>query len=131
MSDPTKGIGGEGPVPWHLLNTSGQPTTEMSAWEKLEWLQANAHETIIEINPHRGVYETPMQYMSHPNELDDDDRPIVEECERRGVLVTVQCYPTTPIGFYRQPHYGLGTAIGMIYETVRKELVPRADKETR
>jgi hypothetical protein len=93
----------------------------MTPWDKLLWLQEHAHETSIEINPHRGVYESPREYMSKP-EPDEDDREIVEECERRGVLVTVQCYPHTPIGFFRQPHWDLATAIDMIYETVRRDL---------
>lgn len=95
----------------------------MTPWEKLAWLQIHAHETHIEINPQRGVYESIEQYTSR-DDVDPVDKALVAEAARRGHLVVVQCYPQTPIGFYRQPHYDLGEAIGMIYEMVHRELVP-------
>jgi hypothetical protein len=54
--------------------------------------------------------------------IDDDVRA---ECERRNELVTVQCYPDTPIGFIAIGHWDIAQAVDRMHEIVSRQ---RAEK---
>lgn len=96
----------------------------MTSWEKLLWLQANAHEVDVRINDHRGGYETVAFALEHGDRglFDANEADVQAECIRRNELVIVQVYPHTPIGFYRVGHYNLGAAIDAAYELSKKSL---------
>lgn len=96
----------------------------MTPWEKLLWLQANAHEVDVRLNDHRGGYETVAFALEHGDKglFDAREADIKAECIRRNELVIVQVYPSTPIGFYRIGHYDLGAAIDTAYELTNKRL---------
>lgn len=96
----------------------------MSPWEKLLWLQANAHEVHVMVNGHRGGYETVAFTLKHGDEglFDPDEADVEAECIRRNEMVIVQVYPHTPIGFYRIGHYDLRAAIEKAYELTKKDL---------
>lgn len=91
---------------------------------KLEWLRDNTCSFGIEFNEHRNYYQTIEQLL-------DDERPsryavdatLRAEILAAGQIVLVQCYPSTPIGFFCVAHHDVEKAIDAAYEKLRT--VPR------
>lgn len=97
----------------------------MTPWEKLEWLEKNAHNVHVETNGHRSYYETVAQRIESGAEdglFEDDAADVKAECIKRNEMTIVQVYPITPIGFYRVGHYDMWKAIEIAYDCVIKEV---------
>jgi len=74
--------------------------------EALRAITAKVCSWSIEVNPHRAVYETVDYHLQRAEADDDEIAPEVRaECVRRDQLVWLQCYPYTPVGFWRVYHW--------------------------
>lgn len=69
----------------------------------------------LKINVHRDHYETVEKYFkSNPfNEeyLEDIDSNVYNKMKEQNIIIELQFYPDTPIGFYKVYHYDLEMAI--------------------
>lgn len=98
----------------------------MTPFEKLVWLQTHACSVSVEINNHRGSYDTVEDVFSDEGATDlgalttPDD--VKAECIRRNTVVVVDCYPSTPVGFVRIWHWDLETAINDLYEAAHETI---------
>lgn len=69
-------------------------------------------EIILTINEHRNYYQTPQEWLSEQDLQDDEiDQVTIDGIVKSDVVVDLQFYPVTPIGFYRIVHYDLSAAI--------------------
>lgn len=94
----------------------------MTLAQKIEWLRAHTLTFEISVNEHRAYYETLETYFARPEYEDDVSADVKAECIARDVLFEVQCYPQTPIGFYRVTHFDLEKAVDRTIAAVAKEL---------
>jgi len=69
----------------------------------------------LSVNPHRDYYQTPAAYLAEqesfgPIEIEAELRKVIES---GNVLVELQFYPSTPVGFFRVYHHDLDSALDM------------------
>lgn len=89
----------------------------MNLAQQLAWLQANTHATSIEVNEHRIYYEDLADYLDKNNVLPSERAA----CLKSGQVVVCQCYPDTPIGFYRITGATIELVVDCVYQLVRAE----------
>lgn len=69
----------------------------------------------VTVNEHRDMYETAAQWLEKQDLLGDTLTDTTDEVRAkivaRGVVVDVQFYPTSPVGFHRVVHFDLDKAL--------------------
>ena len=69
----------------------------------------------ITVNSHRDYYETVEQHFKgNPimeEDLEDIEPDVYEKMKELNVIVELQYYPDTPIGFYKVYHYDIELAV--------------------
>lgn len=69
----------------------------------------------ITVNAHRDYYETVEQHFKgNPiteEDLEDIEPDVYEKMKELNVIVELQYYPDTPIGFYKVYHYDIELAV--------------------
>lgn len=73
----------------------------------------------ISINAHKDYYESVEQYLKE--HIEDVEKEVFDEMVKRDVIVKIQAYPHTPIGFYIVYHYDIDKAIEIILEAVKND----------
>jgi hypothetical protein len=70
------------------------------------------------INPHRDNYQTVEEFLGNidPDVVSDDIRSNMVLTD---TVVSVYCYPDTPIGFYVVHHYDISKALDEMLEILR------------
>jgi len=71
----------------------------------------------ISVNDHKDYYESVEQ---HINE-EDIDKEVFEEMVKRDIVVKVQAYPDTPIGFFVVYHYDIDKAVDIALDAVKND----------
>jgi hypothetical protein len=74
----------------------------------------------ISVNDHKDYYESVEQ---HINEEDREyiDKEVFEEMVKRDIVVKVQAYPHTPIGFFVVYHYDIDKAVDIALDAVKND----------
>lgn len=105
--------------------------------KRLTWLIANCHSVSLEANQHRSYYRSVEQEIAD-DRLDGDKRfrdtdpEVLEECARRNVLLELQIYPDTPVGFLVWYHYDPEALLSTAYFwAVRERGAPPASQPCR
>jgi hypothetical protein len=102
----------------------------MTPFEKIVWIEQRACQLSIECHDNRGSYRSVKEWLLD-GLFDDDDFPTPEvkaEAIAKDRLITVRCYPSTPVGSYVVCHHDLAAAIEIMFEWVETEL---SDKPVR
>lgn len=81
----------------------------MSTLEKL--LAACQCGVYITVNQHRNYYESVEIYLAAKDELADIDVAVLAQMMATNMIVEVQAYPKTPIGFCVVYHYEIEAAL--------------------
>jgi hypothetical protein len=77
---------------------------------------ANCCSVSVEGNEQRGGYLTAEQELeNYPEMYSDMDPDVRAECIRQNVLVKLQLYPETPVGFLVWVHYDLEALLSEAY----------------
>ena len=63
----------------------------------------------LEVNPHRDVYESVEEYFE--NDIEDVEQEVFKKMCENDIVIRLQFYPTTAVGFYLVYHYDLDLAI--------------------
>ncbi len=94
----------------------------MTTKDKIEYLASLCKEDVsIWINNYyRGAGETIRSYLSERN--DDVPEDDIKEMEKRNLIVEVQAYPLSQVGFYNVAHYDLDIALDRVIECVKSDL---------
>jgi len=64
----------------------------------------------ISVNSHKDYYETVEQHIKE-KERENIGKEVFEEMVKRDIVVRVQAYPDTPIGFFVVYHYDIDKAV--------------------
>lgn len=81
-----------------------------SRMQKLNELTALCKAAVhLEINGHKGIYQTVQEYLSEEDDPIPDD--VRAEMIKRDSVVYLQFYPNTPVGFYVIWHYDIEIAV--------------------
>lgn len=73
----------------------------------------------ISVNSHKDYYESVEQYVDE--DVKDIDKDVFDEMVKRDIVVKVQAYPNTPVGFYTIYHYDIDKAIDIALHTVKND----------
>ncbi len=73
----------------------------------------------VTVNQHKDFYQSVESYIDdeiHHNEnlINEIGVDVYQEMIKRDVIIEVQAYPDTPIGFYKVYHYNLDKAIELV-----------------
>ena len=72
----------------------------------------------ISVNEHKDYYESVEQYINE-DDREDIDKEVFEEMIKRDIIVRVQAYPRTPIGFFVVYHYDIDKAIEIVLDDIK------------
>lgn len=79
----------------------------------------------VSINAHRDYYESVEQHFnSNPikeGDLEDIPSDVYEKMKELNIIIEIQFYPDTPIGFYNVFHYNLDMALDLALETFKNK----------
>jgi len=72
----------------------------------------------VHINPHRDTYKSVTEWIEDLFSMDLESEPeipseIINKMIADNIIIKIQFYPDTPLGFYRVFHYDLECAINL------------------
>ncbi len=74
----------------------------------------------ISVNDHNDYYESVEQHINE-EDREDIDKEVFEEMVKRDIVVKVQAYPHTPIGFFVVYHYDIDKAVDIALDAVKND----------
>jgi hypothetical protein len=74
----------------------------------------------ISVNDHKDYYESVEQHINE-EDREDIDKEVFEEMFKRNIIVKVQAYPHTPIGFFVVYHYDIDKAVDIALDAVKND----------
>lgn len=74
----------------------------------------------ISVNEHKDYYESVEQHINE-EERDGIKKEVFEEMVKRDIVVKVQAYPHTPLGFFVVYHYDIDKALDIALDAVNKD----------
>ena len=74
----------------------------------------------ISVNDHKDYYESVEQHINE-EERKDIEKEVFEEMVKRDIVVKVQAYPHTPIGFFVVYHYDIDKAVNIVLDAVKND----------
>jgi len=86
---------------------------------KLQELVSKSHMVSLEVNNHKGGYETVEEYLSsdwHQNSLEDTDIEVYDKMIELNTIIELQVYPENPVGFYKLYHWDLEQIVDIALE---------------
>jgi hypothetical protein len=75
----------------------------------------------ISVNDHKDYYESVEEHINE-EDREDIDREVFEEMVKRDVVVRIQAYPHTPVGFFVVYHYNIDKAVDIALDAVKNNL---------
>lgn len=78
--------------------------------DKLQELISKSHTVSLEVNDHKGGYETVEEYLSsdwHKDLLEDTPKEIYDKMIELNTIIELQVYPENSVGFYKLYHWNL------------------------
>lgn len=76
----------------------------------------------ISVNEHKDNYQTVEQHIDEDYYREDIDKDVFEEMVKRDIVVKVQAYPRTPIGFFVVYHYDIDKAVDIALDAVKNDV---------
>lgn len=86
---------------------------------KLQELIDKTHSFSLEVNDHKGIYETVEQYLSsdwHKNLLEYTPKEVYDKMIELNTIIELQVYPENSVGFYKLYHWDLEQIINSALE---------------
>lgn len=75
----------------------------------------------IMINDHKAVYQTAAEEINQRQDwVGDTEKEIIDKMIEMDNIVTIQCYPNTPVGFYVVNHYDLDIALDVMLKGLKE-----------
>lgn len=88
--------------------------------EKLQELFNRCNSTVeISYNQHKSYHDTIEQSIG--DDINDIKKDVLEEMKKRDVLIRVQFYPHSSVGFFLVYHYDINMAIDKALSLLNKE----------
>lgn len=75
----------------------------------------------ISVNGHKDCYESVEQFITEDYK-EDIDKHVLLEMINRDVIIEIQAYPRTPVGFFTVYHYDINEAINTMLDIVKNDL---------
>lgn len=77
----------------------------------------------ISFNDHKANYQPIQEHIEELKNMGEEiPIDIIEEMIKRDIIIRVQAYPNTPIGFYLIFHYDVTIAIEQMNQVIKNEL---------
>lgn len=102
--------------------------------DKLKDLHEYGGNLYIEVNPHVGRYESIEKHLEIEDKENNaysniDDETLIERCKENNKLITIQLYPTSPVGSYTVFGVDIDDTAKQMLETLIKCEVMKGDPD--
>ena len=74
----------------------------------------------ISVNGNKDYYESIDEYINE-KDIEHIDKDIFKEMIKRNIVVKIQVYPHTPIGFFLIYHYDIDEAVNIALQAVKND----------